>query len=864
MKYFIKLYLKSFFTGFLILFCSNSLFANNSSEKISTFSNKIPLHLAQELSDNGLWTLADDEANTERSKTLIAFVDDLKKLTNQSIETLSSNIISTNNEYDRKLYLVKISILRYFLANEDVAKNNKINLTNLKSLENKWIKKYVEASSALIRSSNIPEYNEIVSNFIDFYKNEKLVVEDLSPENRNKYDRKLGKSHGISLMDKDTHTNKYKVQGFYSSIKDPNSDKIGIFAIDLSNSITDNIVTFAHEIVHAADPKIAAYRNEYRHYLPKVLSLIQKIIPSSYTGSPKDFADSLLPMVFFELGNSEIVMAIINQLGISINNLEEKLSESNVEITDQEKQYLKNWIRSLIGLSIENEYRAYGFSLLIYYYFNQKARFLDESKNLNQFLNLIKKGDDIFAQSLASQMNPFSTYKQRWTTFSNQFLPNTEDKNKAANMILLFEQTYLLELQKFIVELKGRFQAQVSQFIRSNNDINMTVSEDHKREIENQVNNNRYNNWSNPETLNMSFCNNDSRSSSYAQCLNTVDTNTRNLESQASRFSLIAARVSTLWVIRVKENISMLIKDLINLKKSLVILKAGILDFQNLNASELGILGLIDSETQIPNYNSSCSSSYQLRGWIDYDKYTNYFPLDQNFNSDEIPSSVLIERLLKIRLFQALSWIDQSLPLVESHTIGAKAFIEKLNLGLYDKEDLDNNRAIELKNTLINELKTIGFINDELDEAKFLIDFLGNASKLSNEHQWQQASGYFEKRLPNIYSWLFHLGYNIQNNVNEKVVSWDKDIENIYSNLKNVKKECSKTNALLSLGINGPYELAGDQISFFAVCAKKATYLVRESCGVSSNLFLRTNSYGNPILRLFNLSKPFELALPLN
>src|SRR3990167_2740564 len=79
--------------------------------------------------------------------------------------------------------------------------------------------------------------------------------------------------------------------------------------------------------------------------------------------------------------------------------------------TNDEMQTIRTWLRALIGLTVENEYRAQGLSIQVQTVLTRQTQILFPTENLQRYLDRFSAGDSAYAFYLSQETNPMPKFR---------------------------------------------------------------------------------------------------------------------------------------------------------------------------------------------------------------------------------------------------------------------------------------------------------------------------------------------------------------------------------------------------------------------------------------------------------------------
>lgn len=743
-------------------------------------SNRLPVGLVRELMQGGLW---DDELDSPRSmasQDFNRFLDSLKGShgNSQSVSAVVDNIFGTNDG-DREIlpelprqYQLKVATLRYFLATtKDERTRYKINDTDLRKIEAAWMRRYLFKAGALIRLTGIHDYDAIADRFNQMIQSGAVTTMDLSPSNRMVLAKKMGSAHGISLNDQ--RNGKFLVNGLYSR-------EHKLFVLDFSMGREETLVTFAHEIVHAADPTLEKHRSTFESLEPQVEKILRAAV--GIEGNIDHIVPDLISHMFYEAG-ADILMSLAEK---SRRTRRQGLSGSAEEtlgkLDASETKLISEWIRAGIGVSIENEYRAYGLSLIVYERMKSRFHLMAPSPEREAFVKQMIAGDKLFATKLSLAMSPFAKSANDIVKALVKPEKDAAKQNmlriKAGKVLSLLEYVYLSQTQDFLESLNDHFATVLHGSAPAE--------------------------WVPP----------------------------RHLNSPASPYQVLSARLTTAWVLRFRENVSSTVRHLKNMNESLFAMRAGILDLHDITLGELKLLGIHYEDTgadvlpaEIPQdlHRDSNELPPSFQRYFETTKR----PMNAT-DSESLEGLDVARNLTLLRLLKGLTWLDESLPPARNNLVAIKVFLQQIHEGLYDEDEISRARAAELENELLAALKTAALTPAELDDAVFLAEALVNMYAIAQEQRWAPVAEQFFSKARMAAMILENLGINhetdiagIQGRINQAVVNFRRQLETH-------QRRCQQYRQTLILTPTERFTLGAYQIPLTIVCASSTAGADRE------------------------------------
>lgn len=779
-------------------------------------SNQLPLEYVRELNTEKLWLEGMDDPKHPDGQSMLQFIGFLKS-SNQAQRAVDSIFGIDEDEvpHTKHLYSVKLHLLRFLLANPSEQTKLRIDHKYLLDVETQWKKRYVGSIVTLLKVSNISQYDPILENFNRLQDSGQIRIIDLSPFNREQLHNEIGESHGIGVTEKNEQG--YVVNGLYAENKK-------VFAVDLSRSFQDTVVTLAHEIVHAADPQIEEYRQQYQSLLPKVEAILAVATGTSAT----DLSSSMIEQVFYEIGQAEL-LAQANFARINLSDKLKKISSGISEkISQEDAQTLRTWMRAVVGITVENEYKAYGLSLMAYDKLRTGIRLLRLSEERELFVRQVIAGDSIFANQIAQSMNPFRRRMDSYKILVQKFQLSGELKIKVDHLIGYLEAIYLDETSKFIISLNDQFSKAMKNSSKLAK-IYLGPDADTRSSLEILPE------WARPGQFN----------------------------SPTNPFTVVGARISTIQVVRFRDNLNKIQESLKRAGESLYVLRAGVLDLHDLSMGDFKFLGVYFAETKKEDLPVGLGPSFyqdlpEMPKLIQ--RFAQLTPFQNGLETSDnmIDGQTLIQKLLQLRLLKGLVWFDEIFPKVTMDVVGIKMTLEKLRQGQYSKNEISSQRSKEIQEELIDNLERTKFSSHEISSLAEIFDVLMGMHYTSVDMQWSEISTQFKAKAYQAQAILSNLG--IQNSYSaEKFHQQLKNsLQSFYQQMGKGIQECQSIAAALPLALKEPIIMQGFQFPLYSVCYKGSLYLVRQPSDSLSPMSLMVRSVRVGV-RIFRTGRMIQL-----
>ena len=507
-------------------------------ERAEDVSHKVPKAFIEKMLIEGLWLDAAEKAGTTANIEMQALVSALTS-------GMAANSIADQIIRNDETYKLKIQLIRYFeTAPSSELAPFRLNQSRLTEIKSNITQKYLAAVFSVIHGSTISDYTPIVNELRDRLQKHLLYIVDLTPNlrrnwNAEKTQIKVHQYENFGLEEK--KDGQYLVNGIYIDSKKT-------FAFDLSRSKEENLVTIAHEIVHAADPELFQQKAKLVELYSKV---VEKLKPHLQAANAEMFVKALIQDTFYEMGRFDFIASMQQLRDNRVDQLKLTLEKQPLENLAKDPDF-KAFMRSLIAITVENEYKAYTLSYALYQNLKNN-RILPPLLSRNKFMQAQFKHAQSLPFTLSVAMNPFA----KNTYMGSMNMQNTPELTNTVNQIkAIFEINYL-EQSKVMMEEVAQKYASLFELIQR------------QTEMENDEN---IPAWTRPG----------------------------NFDSPTNPFQILEAKVSTAWTLRFKLNLQAFLKKIVTLQETLLGMRAGMMDLHDVTFGELKILGM-QPETVLVN-----------------------------------------------------------------------------------------------------------------------------------------------------------------------------------------------------------------------------------------------------------------------
>jgi hypothetical protein len=619
-------------------------------------------------------------------------------------------------------------------------------------------------------------------------------------------------------------------------------------AVDLSRPLNDSIITLTHEIIHAADPHLISSRQRFSELERGTKEIIRKILGD--IKQAEGLSDSLVNHVLYEAGYDTYINELSESRKRRINNLQEAVNESHTyRLTESESKLLGEYFSSLIELTVGNEYRAYGFSLLVYLELKNQLQLIPPSRNRLKIIERFLSGDSVFVANLANVMNPFKDQRVRQlfaekldpritellrrvnrtdasTRQDEQPKPLTDEEKdileqyKRMTVALnSLEIAYLNSLDRFISQMRNRFQDPFQKFSDA------------------------------PENSLIPY---------FAR--------PGGMKSPMNPYQILTARFTTAWVLRFRVTLADTYSAIVRLNEPFAMTAIGLLDLHDISVGERQLLGLAYQNLK----NRTQSLTEELRTPYESlpDALKSEFSFLTSFSLDLDKATVISEedlqqRLLKLRLLKTSLWLDENTPVLRATVTSVGNFLELIQNGSYDKEDISFERAQELKAELESALASTQLSRNEIERMIVLIQVVGHLVEWARNNQSTALSSDLDQKLQGLLRVFENLRIRNQNSEESYTSDLHSWIEQFDAQMKPHAKMCQEQmkhnpSRLLFYGISRPFLIGPYQFPLTSICYAGRLHLVRQPGDYYAGMTTIIQD-GRPISRIMNDSPPVAI-----
>lgn len=786
-------------------------------------SNELPKELVKVILEDGLWENSFDQPQSAEAQDLLWFWNESKNGRAEIpviVDQLFGAQASSRGEVRLpRLYPVKIHMLRYLRFS---------NMPRVQAISDAWTRRYLEMATSTLDLTNVEEIKQITERFRQRLRSRDFRIVDLSPEERVSLSSAVGSlHHGTQLNAREGR--RYLVAGAYSEEKK-------IFALDFARPLEETLVTFAHEMVHAADPALEEHRRIYRENFAKVIAVLAKWM--NYPDG-NAIAIDIVDHVFFETGLQNFTDIMQEVRAKRAEQLKKNIAlppvegEKVFEPTNEELAIVQTWMRAAIGLTVENEYRAYGYSVLAYGLLKSRLQILPPSIDRQRFVERFLAGDGMVAAQLSVSMNPF--LRARSDLFQKFFkaVPRSGDNKERFPLIRIgkildqLELTYIEETEKFLRTVNNRISS-ILKKLSSQDMMPTSVLPD----------------WAQSDGFDL----------------------------PSNPFQVLTVRLTTAWALRFRQNIDLFVQDVQEINKPLQTMRWGILDLSDTTVGERKLIGV--------NYENSPWASQPKRVnpklALDLDAIpvdiAKYFALakwnpETVASSEAIDGKVVAQNLVRLRTVKATAWLDHTFPRVRSTMLGMRSFLQRLRDGIYNADELSAERAKELEQELILSMKQSSEGVNDLILMRELLSELHLLYQAAQDSQWVGVASLLQEKIRFVVQSLDFMGVQATVTVKDLQEKIKKDGQAFYTQLETPAKRCQDLSKNDRYRIGGfwpetGFSIGSIQFPLSMICYYGKLYLVRQPDDFTDFMTTQIRN-GAPEARIFHGSRPVRLN-PVN
>ncbi|WP_372654650.1 hypothetical protein [Halobacteriovorax sp.] len=799
--------MKKFILIIFTLFISYSAIAGS-------VSNKLPLGLVEQLYEMSLWQDSFDESGTVENIELNNFLNGLNAIeADIPSYKVVDNMFGSEGTYNHfsNLYSVKVQIIRYLRdVNIDEYSRDKVKLVN-----SAWKTRYVNSFLSLVKLSKITGLKEIAQAFEKKLNNGDLTIIDLSPDARKLLARESS-HHEDNLLAK---TNKrFNVSGVYIANRK-------LFAIDFArDSIEETIITFVHEMIHAADPALDNARKSFIELLPKAKNILQK-----WTGNSEIVSEinlNFLDNVFFEGDDNHLNKFYNEKNENTLRDLSAKLDVDT--LPDHEVAIVKEWIGAALRLSVFNEYHAYGKSLqflkeLIVDFNIVKGKVSTHKKLIEQFIH----GDDLFVAKLAMASNPFSNLK----IYALRYKKDKEYFNSFRKLINYLEYLFLLEIKETVNLDNDRYSKYLSSLVTDDEETLTEI-----RQTWNQV---------------------------------------EDIETSLNPYELITSRLTNATIVKIKKNLGLITNSLDSNISKLQTTTAGVLDLHDVSDAELKLIGIQWSGSPFQRVDDSVkaiveSSLEEIS--IDIKKYFELMPWSEDIYFKNrglvyIQGDTVSQKLLKLNVLRTSLWIDHSFSAWTDTVLGARVLLEKIRSEVYfSSEEISDTRAQQIEEALIVILEGSGNDHDKINQLTHLFENLIKLHSNAEDEDMPEIAKSLFSKIAAIRNALQRVGVHGTKKISAVKEDLLKSQERFNAQLIPYVEYCSDKSLKI---LNGQGQLnsnakfntdSGKEFNMMLTCYNNELYAVRQPNDFTDYMTTTFTSEGKLAAKIFKGSRKILIS----
>lgn len=791
-------------------------------------SNILPVEVVSEAIEKGYWNDRLSDSTTPEAIDILDYWN--KIVSRQSRENTINAINSIRGTREGadityafpELYQLKILLLRFAKSEGH---------SSAIDIHERWTDTYENMALRLLRNSAVREFERIVDNY-ERIKNSNLIeFKDLDPALRDQMSQYDRDSHGIRL-NSIRNDGQYIVNGVFNRNQ-------RVFAVDLLRPLNETIVTFAHEVVHVADPQILEFRNELESTYDDLLSVLTSWLGD--TTNSREMARDMVDHVLYETSSVEAVRQLRRIRNIRIQSVRNRVSidEVSFEPTDEELSILNQFFNALIGTTVINEYKAYGLSLSFYLDFRTRMSLLPPSRERLNHINTFLRGDEIFATNLANNFNPFSSFRNsRFAAFVGQGSPTDMDYLLREAQLENPGEVEDVELNYDEIQDISRRREYARESLRIMKTLNLLeLSFLEQMNIIVSGLNNRFRNIF--ETL--------QNNSHVSDILPPYVRRGGRNQNTLTPYQILSARMTTEWIIRFRNRINMISDQVSDMTSMFMNIKAGIIDLHNVTATERELIGIKYSNREEGLRENNQSQELVSINDIP-DEIVEFFPTIAMEGARVVQTDQrdLIRNLFKLRVIKSVIWIRESLPIWSAVLRQSTEFIEALWQGRYNRDEITSERARQLQAELESALRGNESTRNKVEIMGWLVRNLADAIEYSeanigtNDENFRDILSLFFQEHQNVRVTLEN--FAIYSSINQSNIE-----EVINTDINNFKRQIRSTigfdsnrrgsffrscrNGSEGLIHNNFYDqnftLSGESFPLYVICYQGEVYLIR-------------------------------------
>jgi hypothetical protein len=733
-------------------------------------SNRIDATVINELiTKKKIWDDSFDDENSPAGKSLLAFLTALSK--GQTALIVDNLFSFENGKLAQNLYRAKMAILHSHPSYPQHAP--------------KVMARYVDGLVNAVKLSGITDFDPILATFKSELASGRLTLTDLSPSERARLARTLGSAHGISITDQDASG--YLVNGLFH-------DATGTFAVDISRPITDNLITFAHEVVHVGHPDVVRARATFPALQTEVQNILERWSKVGLAQLP-----GLIRILSYEL----------NQADLDV--LQKKLAQRRVAPsassdvrtaiapTAEEEAKVRAWADSLIAVTVASEFHAYGLSLSLYATLKDRLDLLPPARHMRQFLNALMTGDEEFARLLQYQGFTFSQKRDALHAMYEKL--SLEQRAQVTAAMNRVEGIYLQRFDEFLRSTSNRYSTMLQQ--------SSSIREPEAAMEILPV-------WARPGGWN----------------------------SPLNPANILFESISTAEVDKMRLSLDWASTQLKTFSSTLLNFRTGILDFSNLTLGELRLMGFASGQFTLP---SSVQQAFAMRPDLMADVNTIPASIQQEFQllNDgtwcrtsfcTVSSQSVISRYIALLLLRANLFAADLIPVTSMHGDAIRVMLDKIAEGRLD-EDLTKDRAQELKQKLTEQYNDAKLLPNEVQWMRAMLFRVVNFHQASIQVELRDLADRFDRLSRRLLTVLSKYGHDTSlsfEQIEAQVTTYQAQFRD---QLQPFASECSRVDfrwwnedeqrKMLS-ATGGSFRLGEAEFLLSMVCRAGQMYLVRQ------------------------------------
>jgi hypothetical protein len=803
-----------------------------STQAMQDILNFYPLDFAKIALAPEVWNKSFEDQSSPSHQELKNFVEFLKaeKL---SAQALAQEILKSPTTYN-----FKYQFLRYLMSTpKDKAKFPQLTGA-LNGVWEQIPQVYLRALILMIETSPVNSfYAPIIQRLNEMQNRNEFKFVDLTDAVRANWAGVSDSTHAsnkATTLTKDPN-GKYVVNALYNN-------KTKVFALDLRLSRDENLITFAHEIVHIADPELDRQRSLLEQHFAR---LVEKLKPLFPNGQVEEFLRNLIQDTFMEQGRLDISAAVPQtSVVLTAEAMKEGFAKTAQDIKDAgydkllADEDLTGFIRSLISVTVENEYKAYILSYSLYSALVDKnPELMPPSEKRDDFIRKNFDHPGGLQDTLKDEARPLKNgailmkLMPQITSLTPEQLAGEEIKAQLA-MVNAFKKiiqtVYFNESRKMIERTSNDFSSLYSLISRTRFSVKKDQSLSEKDEEFYMKNP-----WLRPGQYN---------------------------DSIKNPYLLAEAELGTKSIIEFGKSLDGLRQSLQGTTETLVVTLAGVLPLSNLNLGELKSTGLMpldaDPATAMPR---TCKVE-DLRDLQSVDRealdlFQRFTYNVSNASADQnyLEYAAAERQIYAMQLYKILNWLRKEFPVTRENFATLDMFRKKLNQN-YIEDEIPEKRVKELIKKIDDFGNVAKLREEDLRSIQYLMFTMNMATSAARKLNMVNLAQEFEKRISVARQYFQRLGVEMETVTMPVETSMQRGLDQFLTELSNsdFAKVCAVSNDFLFNRTPLTFHFGARTISNLTLfCNQKKLYVLRLPCGWFSGSTTSTSDPHGVVTQIF-------------